>query len=577
MTGGFGWLDWGVVAALFLGTTLFGHLMRGRQKSLRDFFLGGRRLPWYAVSASIVSTEISAVTYISVPSIVWAPGGDLTYLQIALIGSFLARLFIAWKLVPAYYEREIFSPYDYMGARRGEGMRRTATAIFTLGGLLGQSARVYQTALVLEILLGDELAWVQSQTGLAPLSSAVVALGLVAVLWTWMGGMATIIWTDAILTLAFLVGIVVMLLSMGMELEGGLGSAFSAAGAAGKLRLLDFDTDPTKAYTFWAAAIASTWGGIGQYGTDQLMVQRVFCCRTPREAQKAMVSSIVVVLVILAVQCVGVALWAYTNEHPLSGRAAELVAEKPDRVLPVVVVEVLRPGLKGLVVGGALAAAIGGLDSILAALAQTTLSALVLPARARRGRVAHSPEAEARWQVRCSRALVCGWGVALCLAAIAVEPLHAHYHSVLNLALSMAAYTGGALLAGFAIAYLPLSIDGSGYRWSAPLSVVAVFALAWHESPTAPWVREACVAVAGLVLALWVLTRLCKDLPRAPGRALMQLAALVVALALILLLERYLVFEGGGVLAFPWYIPIGSLYAFVFGIVLARSPVEVAS
>ena len=130
----FTWIDWGVMAAFLAFTTLLGTRLTGRQATIRDFFLGGRRLPWYAVSASIVATEISAVTYVSLPSVVFKEGGDLTYLQLGLIGSFLARLVVGWVLVPAYYAREIYSPYDYVGNRLGEAARRTASAIFSIGG-----------------------------------------------------------------------------------------------------------------------------------------------------------------------------------------------------------------------------------------------------------------------------------------------------------------------------------------------------------------------------------------------------------------------------------------------------------
>ena len=199
-------LDWGVVLVLLVGTTLIGHLASGKQESLRDFFLGGRRLPWYAVAASIIATEISAVTFISLPSVVAREGGDWTYLQIGLFGSLFARGIIAWFLVPAYYEREVFSPYDYMGAKLGEGVRRTATSLFALGGILGQSARVYLTAVVLGVLLENELAWVAAQTGVSPLAVAVGVITLVAMAWTLMGGMRTVIWTDVMQFFLFAIG-----------------------------------------------------------------------------------------------------------------------------------------------------------------------------------------------------------------------------------------------------------------------------------------------------------------------------------------------------------------------------------
>ena len=133
MSGSFGAWDWAVVVILLLATTWIGHRAAGRQENLRDFFLGGRRLPWFAVAASIIATEISAVTFISLPSVVAREGGNWTYLQIGLFGSLFARGLIAWFLVPAYYEKEIFSPYDYMGAKLGEGVRRTASGLFAIG------------------------------------------------------------------------------------------------------------------------------------------------------------------------------------------------------------------------------------------------------------------------------------------------------------------------------------------------------------------------------------------------------------------------------------------------------------
>ena len=148
-----GILDLLVIAGTLFVVTLLGARLAGRQESVRDFFLGGRKLPWWGVAASIVATEISAVTYVSLPSVVWRPGGDLTYLQLGLIGALVAKAIVAMVLVPAYFEREIYSPYDYMGARLGGGVRRATTVLFSIGGVLGQAARVYLVAVVLENLI----------------------------------------------------------------------------------------------------------------------------------------------------------------------------------------------------------------------------------------------------------------------------------------------------------------------------------------------------------------------------------------------------------------------------------------
>ena len=204
--GGLGWIDWGVVGAYFVVTTLIGGALAGKQATLRDFFLGGRRLPWYAVSGSIIATEISALTFISVPFVVFAPGGNFTYLQLGVFGSVLARIIVGYLVIPAYYQREIYSPYDYMGHQLGSAVRSMATVLFTLGGMLGQSARVYLTAVVLRVVLHQELGALAQATGVSELTWAVLAIGAVSIGWTLMGGISTVIWTDVILFLVFLTG-----------------------------------------------------------------------------------------------------------------------------------------------------------------------------------------------------------------------------------------------------------------------------------------------------------------------------------------------------------------------------------
>jgi Na+/proline symporter len=349
--------------------------------------------------------------------------------------------------------------------------------------------------------------------------------------------------------------------------DGGLPAAFSSGWDAGKFRLIDFDTDPTKAYTFWAALFASSWGGIGSYGTDHLLAQRLFCCRDARAARRAIIGSIAAVGVIFLVALVGIALFAFYREHPLAGEAKALVEAKPDRIFPVFIVEVIPSGLKGVVVAGAFAAAISSLDSILAALSQTTLSTVWLPI-ARRRMPEGAPD-EGRRIMRASRMLVAFWGVVLCAVAVSMKQVHEHYESILDLALAMGSYTGGALVACFFLAFLPRRVDGSGLLWSAPLSVLTVYAVVWHS----PGAQRITLGLAALTLLLWILLRL-RPARRGPGMAseLPRTAALVFALLVIVGIARYGYDEStGAVLAWPWYIPVGSVMAFVLGLALGRS------
>lgn len=614
-------VDWAIVGGYLVLTTWLGTALAGRQASIRDFFLGGRKLPWYAVSGSIIATEISAVTFVIVPFIVFRPGGNFTYLQLGVFGSLLARVLVGYVLVPAYYEREIYSPYDYMGNRLGGHVRSMTTALFALGGMLAQSARVYLTAEILVVVLHDQLLRLSEAVGLYPLAWAIIVIAIVAIAWTLIGGITTVIWTDAILFLVFLIGAVVALGTVAFELPGGLAEMFRVgweakeSGPWGKFTFFDFSPSPVRAYTIWTAVIAATWGGLGAYGTDQLIAQRMFCCKGPREARWAIISSTVSQLVTITVALVGVGLYAYYQQTPepttatqtataavapgdfplLRGEARQLYEQNGNRIFPIFIVEAIPVGLKGLIIAGVFAAAVSSLTSILAALSQTVMSAFYLPLRERRrrrGGATHAPGDEERHSVFIGRLLVLFWGVVLAAMAFLAQLASEFYPSILDLALAMAGYAGGALLAGFALAFLPLRIDGRGFMYSGPLSVLCVFALVWHQ----PWTHWVCLAGAAVLLAAWVVVQVWRthrepsgDQSAAPASVLpcwLQTLLLVTGVALMLWLNYFGYWEGPPrpdghtsilTIAWPWYAPIGSTVAFVLGWLLAGRPAGTAA
>ena len=585
-------LDWAIVAAVFALTSSVGFLF-GKRATIRDFFLGGRKLPWWGVSISIVATEISALTLVSLPSVVFKPGGNFTYLQLALIGSVLARLAVAYWLVPAYYEREIYSPYEYMQSKRGGKAGAMATGFFALGGVLAQSARLYMTAVVLDVILHDELARLSVASGVPTLAIAVAAIGAFAVLWTWVGGISSVVWTDVVLFLVFVGAAIAALMSIASTLDTGFARIWQVGVDARKIRLFDFDASPTKAYTFWAAAIASSWGGIGAYGVDQTMAQRIFCCKSVRDARKAVALSSIAVLVGVIVAWIGVGLFAFYERHPLEGAALALYEKRADTILPIYIMQEIPAGWRGFVVAGILAAAISTLTGIIAALSQCAYASLYLPLRdrlragrsARAGGAGAAPERTAALaapevrDVRVSRAFVAAAGVVLCVAALGMERVAHRYGSILDLGLSMAGYTQGALIAGFALAFACTRVDGSGFLWSAPLSVLFVFAAAWHGSRS----HAACTIGAGLYMTAWLVLRVVPDWTRgvARVRGLGQTGLLAAGLLFLIWINRFGLFAVEVnprydpeyrwlPIEFPWYVPIGSTVAFVFGVLLAR-------
>ena len=337
---------------------------------------------------------------------------------------------------------------------------------------------------------------------------------------------------------------------------------------AGKLRVLDASATLARPYTLWAALFAVSLGNVGAYGTDQLLAQRLLCCRDVRDARRAIVASYAAMLVTALVALVGVALYAWYRAHPLEGRALELVAEKPDRVFPVFCVTEVPHGLRGLILAGAFAAAISSLDSILAALSQTTLAAWVAPVAARRGR----PLSD-RAALSVSRSLVVVFGIGLAALAVGCEALERKYRSILDLALAMAGYTQGALLAGFLLAFLPLRVDGRGFALAAPLSVLGVFALAWSDpaawsaltDPSASWSAWVVLAGCALLTVAWVARRGlgAGGAPVLAGPA--RDASFALSLGLVVALHG-----AGGQVAWPWYAPLGCALALGFGYLWAE-------
>ncbi|MEM6750560.1 MAG: hypothetical protein AAF612_08830 [Planctomycetota bacterium] len=530
------WIDWAVMLGYLVGVSVLGVKLAGKQKGMDDFFRGGGRLPWYAVSASLIATTISAVTFIGVPSVAFT--GNMTYLQLGIIAGLISRLFITFFLVPAYFERKVYSPYDYMGHQLGGGAKGVTTGLFTLGGLLAQAARVYLSAIVLQLVLFDELQWVYDQTGVNPLATAIIAVGVVSVAWTMLGGLATVVWTDAMLYVVFVVGGLVALGVVLFNLPGGPGQFVDVGSEANKFLLFNIDKafDFTTPYTLAAAGFAVVIGNIGAYGTDQLLAQRIFSCKSQRDAKIAMMASYTSEIVVALMLLVGIGLFVFYKTQPelLMGPGAELVAKENDKVFVVFILEQIPVGLKGLIVAGIFAAAISSMTSILAALAQTTISAVYLPMRARKyglpgdadeADITQSAPGEGRRVVLISRGLIVFWGAALCVVAFGVAAFKESTGiPILDLALGLASYVAGGLFAAFLLAWLPFGVNGRGLIWAAPLGVMCVFAVNFHE----PWAWYACGGFAAIALGAWVFAAMRSEDPARKKARLNKTAFLVI-------------------------------------------------
>ena len=473
----FTWVDWLVLGGYLALTTWVGHLVRGKQASIQDFFLGGRSLPWPAVSGSIIATEISGVTFIGVPGMLFALHGNFTYLQWA-IGSILARILVGLFFVRAFYEQDIYSPYDYMGRRLGNATKVLATILFKLGSILGQSVRVLVASIPLKVVTG------------LPIEACIVIIGIFAVGWTLMGGMRTVIWTDVMQFLLFTCGGLLALFTLVHGIEGGFGGFWEKAELFGRTQLVDTTLQADLQFTLWVAIFAVPFQNLTAFGVDQLNAQRMFCCRNAMAARKAIIWSSAGQILTLLMLMVGAALVVHFNQDGFQDNEAAIVygpetgsfeerlatarateAKEPllgpksayddedgtvvdpsrlssvhavpgknlDFVFPIWIVMALPVGLSGLVLAGVFAAAISSLDSILAALSQTTLSLIHHPERQ------ESRELDPQRLVWQSRLLVILWGLVLTgftlILKVASEGI-----PIVDLAFGMTAYTFGPLL-----------------------------------------------------------------------------------------------------------------------------------
>lgn len=454
-------LDWIVLFGYLALTTWVGHRMRGKQASISDFFAGGRSLPWLAVAGSIIATEISGVTFIGVPGGVMAASGNFTYLIWAL-GSVIGRIIVGVVFTKVFYEDNIYSPYDYMGRRIKPQLKTLATVFFTIGSILAQSVRVLVASIPLMIVTPF------------PFELCILIIGLFAVGWTLMGGMRTVIWTDVMQFFLFTIGGLVTLVWATYHLGWGWTDTAVEAGKTQWLRLDAGVSDAFK-FTFWVAIFAVPFLNVGSFGVDQLNAQRMFCCRNAQDAKKAIIWSSVGQLITLLMLMVGAALFVWYAKHPPEGAIAEGMkwnAETStpgagDNVFPIWIVSELPPGLSGLILGGVFAAAISSLDSILAALSQTTVSVL-------HRNIDSENSEDQRNLVSKSRMWVIIWGVFLTGFTLLMQVIKEQTGvKVLPLAFGMTSYTMGPLLGMFLCALLGRG-SFKGLLWGSTLSFVIV-------------------------------------------------------------------------------------------------------
>ena len=475
ITVSFGWINWSILLAFLAGTTLVGHLLKGDTSSVRGFFLGGRRMPWWAVGGSMIATQASALTFISVPAAVFMDGGDLTYLQMTL-GFILGNVLMAMIFIKSYYHEEIYSPYDFMGRRLDPRVSQLARFLFIAGAILSQGVRFLSTALVLSVVTGLSLA------------VCIFIIAVFSMAWTLMGGITTVIWTDVIQFGVFTIGALFALYWIVDIVPGGIPEILAIADGKAKLALIDLSLDPRKTYTLWVGLFGCSIFQLGQNAIDQVSTQRLMCCKSAKDAQKALLFAATGSSMTYLMIAVGLGLVAFYHIIPLPRETAALMALEPDRIFPYFIVSQIPPGVSGLIIAALFAAGISTLDSALAALSQTFISGIYRPYIKK--------DADENHYLAASRAAVVLWVIVLSALALLFHMISSE--GLLKLGLAVPGYVYGSLL-GISICALFGRGSWGGILTGTVVSIGVVIALQVGKISFFWWYPVACIVLITVV------------------------------------------------------------------------------
>ncbi len=420
------WLDYTVIAGYLLAITQFGSYFARFQKTTRDYFLTGRSVPWWAICFTVVATETSTLTFISVPATAYS--GDMTFLQLVL-GYIIGRVIVSVIFIPAYFRGDLVTSYELLQRRFGERVKNVAAVIFLITRSLADGIRLFATALVVSVVTQ------------VPVTPAIILIGATMIVYTVRGGSAAVIWTDVIQLFVYLAGALVVFWSLLNLIPGGWAEVVRIGAASGKFRVFDLSWSLARPYTLWAGIVGGIALTLSTHGTDQFLVQRLLSARSSREAARGLVLSGFVVFAQFALFLViGVMLFAYYQHVPMPRALA-----RGDELLPGFIVTALSHGTAGFIVAAIVAAA---LSPSINAMAATTVNDFY----AKYVR----PDADEATLMRVSRRWTIVWGVVQIGVAIAAQRME---RSVLDAGLSVLSWASGPVLGAFLLGTLAPAIS----------------------------------------------------------------------------------------------------------------------
>jgi SSS family transporter len=489
-------LDLIIIFGYLIGVTAFGSWFGRKQETTEDYFVGDRSVPWWAIAASIVATETSTITFISVPGIAFAKGGNFQFLQL-VFGYMLGRIVISLVFIPLYFKGELLTVYQLLGERFGLKVKMLASSLFVIMRNIADGIRLLLTAIVLAAVYTAFQPQADANTVIIV---SIVLLGAVMIIFTFYGGMEAVIWVEVIQLGIYLFGAIAAAVVIAQQIDGGFAGAMEIGRQFDKFTLFDFSLDFTKTYTFWAGVIGGCFLTMSTHGTDQYLVQRYLCTNKASSASLALLSSGAVVLgQFIGFLFIGVLLFAFYAPYNAAEYAQAGVANSGiagtfpftggDKVFPDFITKHMPSGISGLVVAAIFAAA---LSSSLNAIAATAVNDLYRP---------FAGNKDDRHFLRVSKWLTLTVGIVQILVALAVMR---QQRSALDQALSIASLFNGPVLGVFLVGTFLRKVTqtpaligmigsillmfyirfgtGIAYPWYVLIGSLTTFFLAWTAS-----------------------------------------------------------------------------------------------
>jgi SSS family transporter len=418
-------LDYIIIIAFLIGTAALGIFSGGKQKSVKDYFLGSKNVPWWAVCFSIVAAETSTLTFISIPGLAYLT--NLNFLQVTF-GYLIGRIIVATVFLPAYSTGELKTAYSFLENRFGGKTRSLASIVFLFTRTAADGVRLFATAIPLKLMLDINYP------------TAIIIIAILTLIYTYTGGVKGVIWVDVILMFIYLGGAIIAIIFVLKLLPDGWGSVVTAASSSNKFQIFNWGFEGgisgffSQPYTLIGGLLGGAFLSMASHGTDQLIVQRLLTTKSLKDSQKAIVGSGIIVIIQFAIFLIlGVMLFAYYGK----------IDVKSDEIFPMFIIKVLPHGITGLIVAGLFAAAMSTLAGSMSSLSSSTMMDLYNPFFGK-------ADDDAK-QLKISRLFTIMWAALLVVSAIFFMNSS---RAVVELALSIASFTYGGLLGTFLLGIL---------------------------------------------------------------------------------------------------------------------------